>query len=331
VPANRINESAGSALTLLRYSLYICIIFLILTSFPDRVRAQSGSPQDLINEVNALRASSGLLPYTIDSSLMAQAQAHSDYQASIGQLTHTRADGSTPWSYGIQENIAGGTGLSIQAAVYSIWADSTHMNTMVGYESGWIGAGVAVVDGFVYYTLNVIQAGGGTSGNQSSAVNQQLQTSEPTIGELIVAVQTAVPQEDGSILHVVQPGQAPWSIAIAYGIKIADIASLNNLDPTNPVLYVGQELLIRPPLPVTSTPVIPDTPKVSPPVIKSTATNTPFMSITPTSMLSITPTPELSESGQKGIQFKIQYLGIGIVALCIAGLVFGIFTWFIRK
>jgi LysM repeat protein len=314
-----------------RYFLFILLALVILTSFPDGVRAQSAGPQDLINEVNALRASNGLLPYTVDSSLMAQAQAHSDYQASIGQLTHSRADGSTPWSYGVQENIAGGTGLTIQAAVYSIWADSVHMNTMVGYESGLVGAGVAVVDGFVYYTLNVIQAGGGNSGNNSSAVNLQLQTSEPTVGEEIIAVQTAVPQDDGSIVHIVQPGQAPWSIAIAYGIKIADIAGLNNLDPTNPVVYVGQELLIRPPQPVTSTPVISYTPTVRPTALEPTATTTPIKSITPTLVLSITPTPELSESEPKGIEFNIRYLGIGIVVLCIAGLVFVIFSWFTKK
>jgi LysM repeat protein len=314
-----------------RYLLFILFSLLILTSVTDGVRAQSAGPQDLINEVNALRASNGLQPYTVDSSLMAQAQAHSDYQASIGQLTHTRADGSTPWSYGIQENIAGGTGLSIQAAVYSIWADSVHMNTMVGYESGLVGAGVAVVDGFVYYTLNVIQSGGGNSGNNSRAINQPLLTSEPTIGEEIFAVQTAIPQEDGSIVHVVQPGQAPWSIAIAYGIKIADIASLNNFDPTNPVLYVGQELLIRPPLPVTSTPIITNTPTIVPTVTTPTATHTPILQITPTTMLSISPTPELSESTRKGFEFDIRTMGIIIVVLCIGGLVFVIYSWLTRK
>lgn len=314
-----------------RYLIYFLLFLVILASFPGGVKAQSGSSQDLINEVNALRALNGLLPYTVDGSLMAQAQAHSDYQASIGELTHTRADGSSPWSYGIQENIAGGGGLSVQAAVYSIWADSVHMNTMVGSESGLVGAGVTVVDGFVYYTLNVIQTGGGTSRNSSSASNQNLQTSVPTIIEEIVAVQTAVPQDDGSIVHVVQPGQAPWSIAIAYGIKIADIASLNNLDPINPILYVGQELLIHPPLPVTSTPVIADTPTVTPPVLIPAATNTPIKSHSATLFPSTTPTPDLAESEQKGIEFNYRFLGVGIVVLCIAGLVFVIFSWFTRS
>ena len=313
-----------------RYLTYILLTLVILASSHDRVKAQAGSAQDLITEVNALRASNGLQPYTIDGSLMAQAQAHSDYQASIGELTHTRADGSSPWSFGIQENIAGGEGLSIQAAVYSIWADAVHMNTMVGFESGLVGAGVTVVDGFVYYTLNVI-GDGGQSNSRSVPNGKQAQTSEPQIDESIVAVQTSVPQEDGTIVHIVQPGQAPWSIAIAYGIKIVDIASLNNLDPSNPIVYIGQELVIRPPLPVTYTPVMPDTATVTPPIMKPTATNKPIERLTETSFPSITPTPESTKSEQKGIDFNIRYLGIGIVTLCIAGLVFVIFSAFTRK
>ncbi len=315
-----------------RYLIYFLLFLVILASFPGGVKAQSGSAQDLINEVNALRASNGLLPYTVDGSLMAQAQAHSDYQASIGELTHTRADGSSPWSYRVLKKILRAV-MVYQYRLPSIRFGRipVHMNTMVGYESGLVGAGVTVVDGFVYYTLNVIQTGGGTSRNSSSASNQNLQTSVPTIIEEIVAVQTAVPQDDGSIVHVVQPGQAPWSIAIAYGIKIADIASLNNLDPINPILYVGQELLIHPPLPVTSTPVIPDTPTVTPPVLNPTATNTPIKSHSATLFPSTTPTPDLAESEQKGIEFNYRYLGVGIVVLCIAGLIFVIFSWFTRS
>ncbi len=314
-----------------RYLIYFLLSLIILTAFPEVVKAQSGSAQDLINEVNALRTVNGLSPYTVDGSLMAQAQAHSDYQASIGQLTHTRADGSSPWSYGIQENIAGGQGMSIQDAVYSIWADSVHMNTMVGYESGSVGAGVAVVDGFVYYTLNVIQTGGENRVSNVSANKQQLQTTVPQVSEEIIAVQTAIPGEDGSIVHVVQPGQAPWSIAIAYGIKIIDIASLNNLDPGNPIVYVGQELLIRPPLPATITPMISDTPTVTPTIIQPSATNTVIMSLTATALPSSTVTPESIKSKQDNNEFNLRYLGIGIVVLCIAGLVFVIFSWFTRR
>ena len=53
-------------------------------------------PYTLIAEVNALRISNGLQPYTTNSTLMAVAQAHSDYQASISTVTHYSSDGSRP-------------------------------------------------------------------------------------------------------------------------------------------------------------------------------------------------------------------------------------------
>jgi uncharacterized protein YkwD len=130
--------------------LFTLFIFTVALITPKPVCAQADSASDLIATVNALRQSQGLVPYTVDSSLMAYAQSHSDYMASIGTWTHTRADGSTAFSVGIKENVAMGSNMSVQYCVYTVWSDWTHWNTMVGYPTGSVGAGVTVDGNLVY-------------------------------------------------------------------------------------------------------------------------------------------------------------------------------------
>lgn len=56
-------------------------------------------------------------------------------------------------------------------------------------------------------------------------------------------------QEDGSIIHVVRPGDVLGRIARAYGIRQQEIIDFNGLTNLN-LLSVGQELLIQPARPV---------------------------------------------------------------------------------
>ena len=89
----------------------------------------SSSPSEVIQLVNQLRRANGLPRYEVNSALMAAAQAHSEYQAAIGSVTHTGAGGTRPrdraiaMGYGgggsvfVSENIMGGTNLAAQKAV----------------------------------------------------------------------------------------------------------------------------------------------------------------------------------------------------------------------
>ena len=108
-----------------------------MVSLPARTsvqaRPQTVSAYDLINAVNALRASRGLPAYSINSTLMSVAQAHSDYQAAIGTVTHYGPGGTRPFQRALaagypvagdlslggfySENIQGGPGLTAQSAV----------------------------------------------------------------------------------------------------------------------------------------------------------------------------------------------------------------------
>ena len=264
---------------LVSFSLILLVVFGSSTCGS----AQAGDPYALIDAVNNLRAANGLPALQMNGILMSIAQGHSDYQAAIGQVTHTGAGGTCPRDravaagYGgggtffISENIAGGTDLSV-AEVISWWlGDAPHTQTMLGASYQDIGAGVSVSNGFVYYTIDVgYMSGSGSNNPPAATVTPGGPTPIP-----IYMVQTATPKPDGSIIHVVQSGQTLIGIAIAYDMTVAEIKALNYL--TSDAIYVGDKLIIRP----AGTPG---------PTATSTATTTPTRAPTSTRHPTRTPT-----------------------------------------
>ena len=268
---------------LLHLSMLLMMILLSLFGNFTRSSAQAGDPYSLIDAVNNLRAANGLSPLQINSILMSTAQGHSDYQAAIGQVTHTGAGGTRPRDraaaagYGgggtffISENIAGGNDLSV-AGVISMWqGDDPHIQTMLGANYQDIGAGVSVSNGFVYYTIDVAYGAGGSSYIPPATITPGGPTPIP-----IYLVQTATPKPDGSVVHTVLSGQNLEKIAIAYGLTVAEIKAMNNL--TSDVIYVGDKLAIQ----LANTPG---------PTSTTTATNTPTRAATSTRNPTRTPTP----------------------------------------
>jgi len=268
---------------LLHLSMLLMMILLSLFGNFTRSSAQAGDPYSLIDAVNNLRAANGLSPLQINSILMSTAQGHSDYQAAIGQVTHTGAGGTRPRDraaaagYGgggtffISENIAGGNDLSV-AGVISMWqGDDPHIQTMLGANYQDIGAGVSVSNGFVYYTIDVAYGAGGSSYIPPATITPGGPTPIP-----IYLVQTATPKPDGSVVHTVLSGQNLEKIAIAYGLTVAEIKAMNNL--TSDVIYVGDKLVIQ----LANTPG---------PTSTTTATNTPTRAATSTRNPTRTPTP----------------------------------------
>jgi LysM repeat protein len=266
----------------IRLWLVWVLILLVLLGNSGQSSAQAGDPYSLIDAVNNLRAANGLPAYQIDGILMSIAQAHSDYQASIGQVTHTGVGGTRPRDraaaagYGgggtffISENIAGGSDLSVDGAI-SMWlGDDPHIQTMLGVNYQDIGAGVAVANGFVYYTIDAAYVAGG---NYSPVATYT--PGGPTAIPIYI-VQTSTPNPDGSVIHTVRSGQTLIGIAKAYGVLVAEIKDLNNL--TGDDIYVGDKLIIR----LASTPG---------PTSTLTATSTPTRSATPTHRPTRTATP----------------------------------------
>src|SRR4030042_6620801 len=76
--------------------LSFSLILAVLLDNSTPGSAQAGDAYSLIDAVNNLRAANGLPAYQVNSILMAVAQGHSDYQAAIGQVTHTGAGGTRP-------------------------------------------------------------------------------------------------------------------------------------------------------------------------------------------------------------------------------------------
>ncbi len=309
-----------------RFFILLIIVGLILTGiggafFP--VFAQAEGPVDMLNAINALRESNGLMAYEFDSGLMASAQVHAEYMAEIGEITHVRADGSGPEDLGFYENVAGGLNLTVQVTIYSLWTDSDHWNTMVGMQYGKAGVGVAEKDGVVYYVLQVQRIKTGLEGQPTPDYNV---TADPDVVNPVV---TTTPQLDGSIVHEVLDGQSLWAIATTYGISIADIIQWNNMAPT-PVIFPGERLLVRLAPTATLTPTVtltpvPATRTPTPTMTPQTPTSTPTITMTPT----ITPKPPFSVYGIERKQRSS--LGIGMIVLCAIGLLSVAYFGFLKK
>jgi hypothetical protein len=297
---------------------------------PQPVFAQAGTAAELIATVNNLRQSQGLVPYTVDSYLMSFAQSQSDYMASIGTWTHIRADGSTAFDYGIKENVAMGTDMSVNYCVYTVWSDAVHWQTMVGYATGSVGAGVAFANGNVFYTLNVLPGDTNITNNineeeQQPVLLAQAQQATPVY---ISQVITNTPNPDGIIYHVVQYGETLWSIAIAYDVTIDEILRNSSLPLGTNEVFEGQRLVIQPATDPTDAPTstvtpVPDTPTPTQP----RPTMTPFPTRTP--MPTFTPTtPPSLISRTLG---ETRTVALSLILMSGLGLMLLVYFGFIKK
>jgi LysM repeat protein len=302
-----------------------CLLFLLAVCFLPAKAAptRATSPYAIIDQVNQLRASYGLAPYTVDSGLMSVAQAHSDYQASIKTATHTRADGSSPWQLGYEENIATGMigFLTPENAVFSIWQDAIHLKPMVGYASGSIGAGVSNDGVDEYYTIDVRPSGGLPVSSSAGADDPDaLPTALPSPIPIVPLV-TSTSQPDGSLVHLVGYGQTMWSIAEAYAISMDQIRAWNNIEADSSSIYAGQMLLVWPLTLVTisPTPTVTETPlpTLTPTRAADTATPRPSVTQTPT----VSPTPTKASVLRATVDGGLPLWG---VVLVVVGLALGI-------
>jgi LysM repeat protein len=320
-------------------TLGICLISFFVT--PQTSYAAGFNAYDVLAAVNALRTSNGLTPYQADGALMAAAQAHSDYQASIGTATHEGAGGTSSRDravaagYGkgaqvfVTENIAViATSGSMDTVISSFWSDQVHWNTMVNPQYQQAGAGVTEQGGMLYITLDVGYIAGSTASANTSqgVVAPPAPQSAPTeTPQFIVNVVTATPLADGSIYHTVQYGEFLVNIAQSYGLTMQQLKDLNNMH--DDYLKAGQRLKIRdamsptPSLSPTATPRPPTrTPTASATIATPTLTRTPTQTRTPTPKPLIPPLHSMDR----------RVFAYFIIAVCSLGLVMVLVNW-LRK
>jgi uncharacterized protein YkwD/LysM repeat protein len=328
------------------------LLFATLSLFPSnevfaRPSAQTSitTPNQLINAVNSLRISYGLLPLAEHSILMQSAQSQADYMAATGQTTHARPGGISytqqlltlgfPLSGDLSlggfraENILSNSSPLVWDGVPPAWQDADHMNTMLSQNFTHIGAGISQGTGGYYYAVDcAATTGSGQMQSSASTILTSVPVSEngnsAGISQYMVPVvlNTALPS--GDVFHKVQYGQSLWSVAIEYGTTIKNIQALNNLGE-DLVVYQGQELLVKKaatqpvptPLP-PATPIViiitPATPSISfPTALAATSTATPVET-------------EEESPASKPSSSKL-LIGLLIIAAFVGG---GVAVWLIR-
>jgi LysM repeat protein len=208
---------------------------------------------DLILAMNTLRVSNGYPALIEDPIVSAVAQSTAEIMAAnqmswhIGDVRGRIAaagygGGATVWA---TENFAVGTTMGIDQIMLA-WADPDHMRPVTNPAYCHVGAGVAAAaNGRIYYVLQAAYVSGSACGEYISPdLPDDGGSSDPApISQVIVPVQVATPDDDGSLYHTVLAGQTFWAIAIAYQVTIADIEFWNNLSREFD-LQVGQLLLI---------------------------------------------------------------------------------------
>jgi len=297
--AKRYNDRMRKTLLVL-ISLFLAFI---ISFSPREIRAKSvtipnlSTASELIDAVNALRASYGLSPYISNSILMRIAQKQAEYMASSGVANnHYSADGLLPYQRALQagyavkgdlslggffaENITAGVGMTADEAVKQWTQDDPHLNTMISTNLQDIGAGVAVSGNTFYY---VIDCGFSTGGTPVAF------TPPPSYNPTKSIMVLNTPNADGSLTYTVQSGDTLLGIAIAYNISLDDLFALNGLTAKS-LIYSGQKIIIR--TAYTPTPTFPTLTPTGLPTITSWPTSSPTSTKTlfpPTS----TPSPAL--------------------------------------
>jgi Uncharacterized protein with SCP/PR1 domains len=319
--AKRYNDRMRKTLLVL-ISLFLAFI---ISFSPREIRAKSvtipnlSTASELIDAVNALRASYGLSSYISNSILMRIAQKQAEYMASSGVANnHYSADGLLPYQRALQagyavkgdlsrggffaENITAGVGMTAEEAVKQWTQDDPHLNTMISTNLQDIGAGVAVSGNTFYY---VIDCGLSTGGTPVAF------TPPPSYNPTKSIMVMNTPNADGSLTYTVQSGDTLLGIAIAYNISLDDLFALNGLTAKS-LIYSGQKLIIR--AAYTPTPTYPPLTPTGIPTITSWPTSTPTSTKTlfpPTS----TPSPGLPIPAARRAAIMIIITALSLSAL----------------
>jgi LysM repeat protein len=220
----------------------ILLCLFLVVGETTAVQAQSASA--IFQEVNQFRLNNGLAPFQYSNALAAAAQNQASFMAANAVFTsHIGSGGSTPQSRAaasgyvgrVSENIVGGTGMNAARGL-NWWVSSpVHYNTLITSRYQEAGTGFATNGNENFYVLVV--------GQPSDAPPPPAADPSPEV-LFITPITLAQPGEDGSIVHVVQEGQALWSLSAHYEVPLSDLLLFNSLPP-NAIVQPGDQITIR--------------------------------------------------------------------------------------
>ncbi len=309
------------------YRFRLVILVLTLASLLNPARAAparaDSSPRprlatayELIDAVNRYRGQNGLAAYATSSILIGTAQNQAEFMASTGTVTHTGPGGisfpdrlkAAGYNFVFRsENVISG---SPDATGWDLvnspsWADSLHQHTMLSPDLCEIGAGVSISGGRAYYVIDCSCPSGSSGTGGTTPVPGATSSGIGGVATQVTVIPNT-PKPDGSISHLVKPGETLWSIAITYKTTIAELKAINRLTDDN--IYPGDTLLIFPPK-ATLTPAPTSTATPYP-----TATSFVFRTSTSLPEPTASPVPSSPVTGGSGALI----VGVIVVAALVA-------------
>jgi uncharacterized protein YkwD len=305
---------------------WVLIFILTIFNLPHTARAESSayapslsSASDLINGVNAIRTSNGLNTLQTNSILMSVAQQQAEYDLSVRSMTDSGPGGTAPYQRALAagyllagdlskggvlaELLYAGVGIGPSDAVNWWNNDSYHHSMLVSPSFADVGAGIATSGNTIYFVLVEALSTGG---------KPIAYTPPAPLNPIAPTVVPNTPNADGSIVHVVQPGDTLGSLSMAYNVALANILKLNGLTVKS-TIFVNQKIIIR--AANTPTPTQPtSTPTIQP-------TMTPWPTSTTTSTATDLPSTPTSSPGLPASAAGGAVAAIVVSALVLAGLI----------
>jgi hypothetical protein len=287
------------------------LLFLTLTLLPFNWVSAQDEVSDLLGRINNLRGGVGRAPYALNGALSAAAQDQAQWIVATGTVAHTRPDGNgvrtRAIAFGypttdVSENIYGGSNAGVSDA-WSFWVNSgIHYRGLVNERYREIGIGIARGGWGAAFVLVFgnpggpapappPQSGGAGSSNASSAPAAPPQQPSYVRGL----------DEQGNILHEVQPGDTLGDILLIYGYGWAELPYLMSINGISDVrdLEVGTILKVPPasgtytPTPGDPTAIPSETPNFPTPFPDDPMFTTPTALPTTSSIATAAAVPEM--------------------------------------
>jgi LysM repeat protein len=209
--------------------------------------AQSDPASEIFQLVNNFRISLGLPPFQYNSTLAIAAQNQANWMAANVVYSHTGEGGSTPQTRAaavgytgyVVENIVGGGNMSPRQGLIWWQNSQVHYNTLT--STRYVEAGTAFASNGVQNMYVIVVGQGAGTVITAPTGSEPDSSAEPLI---ITPIELAKPREDGSIVHLLQQGQALWTIAAYYDVELDHLYLINGLSPGD-VVYVNDEVMVR--------------------------------------------------------------------------------------